>query len=55
MFEDFGIQVLLEKSSAEQLGIIEESLDFDTLCKKSDFLVTLGGDGTSYLCSTSWF
>ena len=45
MFEDYGIQVLLDESSAEQLNI-EDGLEFDALCKKSDFLVTLGGDGT---------
>jgi len=45
MFESFGIKVLLEKKSAEQLNI-NNGLDFDTLCLESDFLVTLGGDGT---------
>jgi len=45
MFENFGIQVLIEKSSAEKLNIFD-GLDFDDLCVKSDFLVTLGGDGT---------
>ena len=45
MFEEAEIQVLLEKESAEQLKITD-GLDFKTLCKKSDFLVTLGGDGT---------
>lgn len=45
MFENVDIEVLLEQSSAEQLGL-EAGLDFDTLCDKSDFLVTLGGDGT---------
>jgi len=45
MFEDYGIQVLLDESSADQLNI-EGGLEFDALCKKSDFLVTLGGDGT---------
>jgi NAD+ kinase len=45
MFEDFGIKVLLEKSSAKQLNI-DNGLGFDELCMQSDFLVTLGGDGT---------
>jgi len=45
MFENVSIEVLLEKSSAEQLGFAD-GLDFDTLCVQSDFLVTLGGDGT---------
>ena len=44
-FEKYGIEVLLEKTSAEQLSL-EDGIVFDTLCKKSDFLVTLGGDGT---------
>jgi len=45
IFEEYGIEVLLEKTSAEQLSL-DGGMDFDTLCKKSDFLVTLGGDGT---------
>ena len=45
MFENSGIKVLLEKTSADQLNI-SGGLDFDTLCLNSDFLVTLGGDGT---------
>lgn len=45
MFENVGIEVLLEQSSADQLNL-SNGLDFDTLCEKSDFLVTLGGDGT---------
>ena len=45
MFENSGIKVLLEKTSAVQLDI-DGGLDFDKLCLESDFLVTLGGDGT---------
>jgi len=45
MFEDAGIEVLLEKTSAEQLDI-PDGLEFEKLCFESDFLVTLGGDGT---------
>ena len=45
MFEDAGIKVLLEDIGAEQLGI-KDGLAFDKLCLESDFLVTLGGDGT---------
>jgi NAD+ kinase len=44
-FEKFGIAVLLEESSANSLGI-SDGVSFDILCQKSDFLVTLGGDGT---------
>jgi len=45
MFNKYNIDVLLEESSAR---MINEShfLDFDTLCQKADFLVTIGGDGT---------
>ena len=45
MFENFNIEVLLEKSSADQLDI-KDGIEFDLLCQQSDFLVTLGGDGT---------
>ena len=45
IFEEFNIQVLLEKSGADALGL-NNGQEFDELCKKSDFLVTLGGDGT---------
>ena len=45
MFENAGIEVLLEKTSADQLGITD-GFAFEKLCKESDFLVTLGGDGT---------
>ncbi len=45
IFESNGIEVLLEDTAAKQLGI-QKGFDFDTLCIKSDFLVTLGGDGT---------
>lgn len=45
IFEAHNIEVLLEDISAKQLQI-DGGLDFDTLCEQSDFLVTLGGDGT---------
>ena len=45
VFESFDIEVLLDISGAEQIGI-DTGLEFDELCKQSDFLVTLGGDGT---------
>ena len=45
IFEDFGISVLLELKSANTLNI-KDGVEFNDLCKKSDFLVTLGGDGT---------
>jgi len=43
-FEAKGISVLLAERSAEMIG--EEGLSFDLMCKRSDFLVSLGGDGT---------
>ena len=45
MFEDHGIKVLLEKTSADTLDIVD-GIEFNDLCLQSDFLVTLGGDGT---------
>lgn len=45
ILQKIGIEVLLEKSSANTLGV-ENGIDFNTLCEKSDFLVTIGGDGT---------
>ncbi|MEA3383453.1 MAG: NAD(+)/NADH kinase [Campylobacterota bacterium] len=44
-FESFSIIVLLDIDSSKTLGL-EDGLDFKELCKRSDFLVTLGGDGT---------
>lgn len=45
IFEKFDIEVLIESQSAQELGL-GGGLEFGELCKKSDFLVTLGGDGT---------
>jgi len=43
-FESKNITVLLAEHSAQMLGL--EGIDFDAMCEKSDFLVSLGGDGT---------
>ena len=43
-FESKGITVLLSKRSAEMIGL--EGVLFTEMCAKSDFLVSLGGDGT---------
>ncbi|UFH60282.1 NAD(+)/NADH kinase [Sulfurovum mangrovi] len=43
-FEDKGIRVLLSQHSAEMIGC--KGITFDEMCKTSDFLVSLGGDGT---------
>ncbi|MCK5110152.1 MAG: NAD(+)/NADH kinase [Arcobacteraceae bacterium] len=45
MFEDAGINVLINKASAKMIGL-DEGIEFNELCRKSDFLVTIGGDGT---------
>ncbi len=43
-FEAKGIVVLLSDNSAKMIGL--EGLSFEKMCEKSDFLVSLGGDGT---------
>jgi len=43
-FEARGITVLLAERSAEMIGL--EGIPFESMCEKSDFLVSLGGDGT---------
>ena len=43
-FEAKGIAVLLSKNSAEMIGLSGTS--FEEMCEQSDFLVSLGGDGT---------
>jgi NAD+ kinase len=45
IFESYNIEVSLEEESAKALEL-EDGCDFETLCWKCDFLVTLGGDGT---------
>jgi len=44
-FEALGIKVLLDKSSANTINEAD-GIEFEELCKQSDFLVSLGGDGT---------
>ncbi len=43
-FESKGIDVLLWENSAQMIG--HEGVSFETMCQESDFLVSLGGDGT---------
>ncbi len=43
-FQYHGIKVLLERSSADMLGL--EGIIFDEMCQQVDLLVSLGGDGT---------
>jgi NAD+ kinase len=45
-FENAGIRVLLENTSANTIGYTNENVTFETLCLESDFLVSIGGDGT---------
>ncbi|MBN2823811.1 MAG: NAD(+)/NADH kinase [Campylobacterales bacterium] len=44
LFEAKGIAVSLAKKSADMIGV--EGVNFAQMCKESDFLVSLGGDGT---------
>jgi len=43
-FEARGINVILAERSATMIEV--EGMPFDEMCEKSDFLVSLGGDGT---------
>lgn len=44
LFEEKNIEVLIDATSAKAIGIL--GIEFEKMCKKSDFLVALGGDGT---------
>ena len=44
-FESHGIRILLVEHSAEMIGY-DDGVDFVEMCEASDFLVSLGGDGT---------
>lgn len=44
-FEKFNIKVLIDHASAHMIGIKEFS-SFESMCEESDFLVSIGGDGT---------
>ncbi|MDD3008714.1 MAG: NAD(+)/NADH kinase [Arcobacter sp.] len=44
LFEDSNIEILLENNSANMIGLEGHSLE--GLCKKVDFLISVGGDGT---------
>jgi NAD+ kinase len=44
IFLDKNIDLILEKSSAQMIS--QNGLDFDLMCQKSDFLISIGGDGT---------
>lgn len=51
--EKYNVELLVENSSAALLNC--SGVEFDTMCKKSDFLISLGGDGTLIsLCRRSF-
>ncbi len=43
-FENEGIEVLIDSISASMIGVLGQ--EFEVLCKKSDILISIGGDGT---------
>ncbi len=43
-FNSKGIDTIVEKNSAKIID--KDGIDFEELCNKSDFLVSIGGDGT---------
>ena len=43
-FEKYGVKLLVEKKSAKILDI--EGTSFEKMCQESDFLISIGGDGT---------
>jgi NAD+ kinase len=44
IFESHGIEVIVDHVSGGMIGVMGQP--FDLMCKKADFLVTIGGDGT---------
>ncbi|XOB61637.1 NAD(+)/NADH kinase [Campylobacterota bacterium DY0563] len=44
-FNQYGIELILEKNSAKMIGL-DEGLILKDLCDEVDFLVSIGGDGT---------
>ncbi len=49
----YGVELLVESRSSELLGC--EGVSFDEMCRRSDFLIALGGDGTLIsLCRRSF-
>jgi len=44
IFNKYGIEVILDSISGGMIGIM--GMEFEILCKNSDAIVTLGGDGT---------
>ncbi len=51
--EKYGVELLVEEKSAKNLGC--DGVNFDDMCERSDFLISLGGDGTLIsLCRNSF-
>lgn len=44
LFNKANIDTLLEKESAKMIDL--DGFEFDDICKKVDFLISVGGDGT---------
>jgi NAD+ kinase len=43
-FKKYGVKLLVETNSAKNLGV--KGVSFDDICLESDFIISLGGDGT---------
>ncbi|MBL0686507.1 MAG: NAD(+) kinase [Sulfurospirillum sp.] len=53
LFLQYNVELIVETKSAKFLGC--ESVSFEDMCKRSDFLISLGGDGTLIsLCRKSF-
>jgi len=49
----YGVELIVEENSAKLLGC--DSVSFEEMCQRSDFLIALGGDGTLIsLCRKSF-
>ncbi len=49
----YGVTLIVEKKSAKLLGC--DGISFENMCEKSDFIISLGGDGTLIsLCRRSF-
>jgi NAD+ kinase len=44
LFESRGVKVLIDSISAGMIGVLGQ--EFDSMCKDSDILISIGGDGT---------
>lgn len=42
--ESYGVKLIVAKNSAKMLGVKGE--DFDKMCQRCDFLISIGGDGS---------